>query len=204
MKLKMKPIKILIFIVAFITLFYISITFYFTHSPVNRDFDNLYQTIKDPKTREAGFANFFKYGKSAGDYLINKLPVETDDILKSDIISVIGHLGCTDCQEKLIPFLSDPDWRVRVFTIDALDDLKYKNISLLLPEIITKDNYKNVKIKAIMTLGKYGSAKDISFLENLAKQEEYKEKNLSKAIDNALSRLKSKGATKKVSGVRLR
>ena len=172
-----------------------SITFHFTHSPINREFDNLYQAIKKPETREAGFANFFKYGKSAGDYLVKKLPIETDDMLKSDIINVIGHLGCTDCEGKLIPFLSDPDDRIRFFAIDTLDELKYKNISMLLPEIITKDNDKNVKIKAIKTLGKYGSAKDINFLENLAKQEEYKEKNLSKAIDNALSRLKSKGAT---------
>jgi len=188
----MKPIKILVFIIAFITLFFISITFYFNHSSINREFDDLYQAIKKPETREAGFAKFFKYGKSAGDYLIKKLPIETDDMLKSDIINVIGHLGCTDCEGKLIPFLSDPDDRIRFFTIDTLDELKYKDISMLLPEIITKDNDKNVKIKAIKTLGKYGSAKDINFLENLAKQEEYKEKNLSKAIDNALSRLELK------------
>lgn len=192
MEFKMTPIKILIFIAVFITLFFISITFHFTHSPDNRELESFYQEIKKPETREAGFAKFFKYGKSSGDYLINKLPIETDNMLKSDIINAIGHLGCTDCKEKLIPFLSDPDSRVRFFTIDTLDELKYQNISMLLPEIITKDNFKNVKIKAIITLGKYGSAKDIDFLENLAKQEEYKEKNLSEAIKNALSRLKSK------------
>src|SRR4030042_5877090 len=137
MKFKIKPIRILILIVVFIALFFISITFHFTHSPDNRELDSFYQAIKKPETREAGFAKFFKYGKSAGDYLINKLPIETDDMLKSDIINAIGHLGCTDCKEKLIPFLSDPDSRVRFFTIDTLDELKYENISMLLPEIIT-------------------------------------------------------------------
>ncbi len=191
-KFKVRRIKLIVFIVAFITIFYVSFTFHFTHNPVDRKLNNLYRTIKNPETREAGFAGFFEYGKRSGDYLITKLPVETDDMLKSDIINVIGHLGCTDCVEKLIPFLNDPDSRVRFFTIDALDELKYENISTILPDIIRKDNYKNVKIKAIMTLGKYGGAKDIDFLENLSKQKEYKEKNLTKAINNALSRLKLK------------
>ena len=189
--------KLIVFIVALITIFYVPLTFRFTYSQVNGKFDNLYQAIKKPETREAGFFEFFKYGKRAGDYLISKLPIETDNMLKGDIINVIGHLGCTDCEGKLVPFLSDPDGRVRVMTIDTLDELKYKNISMLLPEIIINDRSKNVKIRAIMALGKYGGAKDIDFLENLVKQEEYKEKYLSRAINNALITLRSKRATQK-------
>jgi hypothetical protein len=87
--------------------------------------------------------------------------------------------------------LDDPDWRVRFFTVDTLDKLKYKNFRDLLPDIITKDSDENVKTVVIMMLGKHGSPKDIIFLEDLLKRSEYQDKKLNTAIKSALLELKS-------------
>ena len=170
--------------------------FHLSRTSKNEDFDDLYKALKKIDQKEMAFEAFTKYEKKAGDYLVNKLPVEKDNLTKSDVIQIIGLVGCTDCEEKLIPFLEDTDWRIRFFTIDTLDKLKYQNISDLLPNIITKDNSRSVKIKAIVTLGKHGSAKDSIFLDYLSKLNEYQDKKLRRAIDMALSELKSGAHTK--------
>ena len=84
----------------------------------------------------------------------------------------------------------------RSLSIDTLDKLKYGNISALLKGIALNDTNNQVKIKAIMGLGKYGSERDLIFLERLAPQSEYKDANLNKAINIAHTKLNSKISNK--------
>jgi len=173
----------------FIALNYISIVFH--QSQDKKVFETLYKNLNNVEQKEKAFAEFIKYGKKSGDYLSKKLTTEKDNIIKTDVMQIIGIIGCTNCENGLVVFLNDPNWRMRFFTIDSLDKLTYKNISSFLPNIIRNDSNTNVKIKAIITLGKYGNTKDIIFLENLLDQKEYKGNKLSKAINIALVDLKS-------------
>jgi hypothetical protein len=83
-------------------------------------------------------------------------------------------------------------WRVRFFTIETLDKLKYTKLSDLLPKIILNDLSHQVKIEAIGLMGNSGDTRNISFLENLMTQKEFQNSNLSKTITIALSKLGSK------------
>lgn len=150
-------------------------------------FDNLYEKMKKNDNKEEVFLTFATHGKNAGNYLINRLVDEKDSILKSDVIQIIGFTGCLNCEEKLVMFLTDPDWRVRFFTIDTLDRLEYKKISLHLPKIIIKDTNNNVRVCAIMSLGKYGNTKDMNFLKDISKRKDYDNEKITKAINIALT-----------------
>jgi len=180
-----------LFIGIFILVLYVSIVLHFDGNPNNRDYEHLYQMLGKTEQKEKAFMTFTKHGKMAGDYLVSKLRVERDSFIKSDVIQIIGLTGCSNCDKQLIFFLYDPDWRVRFFTVDTLDKLKCKNFLDLLPDIITKDSDENVKTVAIMMLGKHGSAKEITFLEDLFKRSEYQDKKLNTAIESALLKLKS-------------
>ena len=189
MNFKKLGFKIFLIIGFFIV---ISIIVHINKTGNDEVFEDLYQGLKKVEAKEKSFMKFTQYNKKAGDYLIKKLPEEKDNLIKTDVIQIIGFSGCTNCEERLISLLNDSDWHVRFFVIDTLDKLNYKDMPILLPKVIINDTNENVRIEAIITLGKYGNEKDISFLEGLVSQKDYKTKKLSKAIDIALTKLKSK------------
>lgn len=182
---------ILIIVVIFFILNYFSLLFH-KKQDNNIDFENLYKSLNNIEQREKTFAEFIKYGRKSGDYLSEKLTTEKDELIRIDALQVIGFVGCTNCEDSLLVFLNDSNWRVRFFALETLEKLKYREIASLLPDIIKNDSDRRVKIKAIMALGKYGNTLDIVFLEELSNQKEFKNKNLNKAINMAILNLKSR------------
>ena len=192
----MKYNKYYFLIIVCIILTYISLVFHVNHNGNIAEFDNLYAGLKKIEQKEDNFFKFISLGGKACDYLLKKLMIEKDDLIKSDILQIISFIKCSNCEDKLISFLNDPNWRVRFFTIDVLDKLEYEKLSARLPGIILNDTNQKVKIGAIMAIGKSGNAKDIRFLENLATLKKYQNKHLSKAINIALVSLRSNSNNK--------
>lgn len=187
-----KILKIsLVIIFIFFILNYFSLLFH-KKQDNNIDFEMLYKNLNIIEQREKTFAEFIKYGRKSGDYLSEKLTTEKDELIIIDALQIIGFVGCTSCKDGLLIFLNDPNWRIRFFALETLEKLEYGEITSLLPNIIKNDSDRRVKIKAIITLGKYGSKKDIAFLKELSNQEEYKNKNVNKAINMAILNLKSR------------
>jgi HEAT repeat protein len=177
---------------------YIAISFHPTRFTRNKDLENLYEGLRNAETSEKSFEGLIKYGPDAGNFLAGKLSAEKDNLIKGDAIQILGFVGCEGCLEKVLPFLDDTDWRIRFFTIDTLDKLKYKDISCYLYKIISKDSDNRVRNKAIMTLGKYGDEKDIAFLKELANREGFNNPNLIKAINIALAQLNKREFRKEI------
>lgn len=169
---------------------YIALVSHLTKSKSDEDFSILYAKLKDREYGAESFKQFVNRGKTAGDYLANKIASEKDDLTKVNAIQIIGITGCTNCEQDLSTFLNDPNWRMRFFALDTLDKLNYDRMSPLLHKVIKNDVNKNMKIKAIMILGKCGSKNDIIFLKNLRHQREYDDQKISKAIDIAIEKLK--------------
>ena len=183
--------KYFLFLLVFVILAYIAIVFHVNYNNTE-DFDKLYAGLKNAEKKEGSFKKFTSVGEKACDYLLNKLPIEEDALIKSDILQIISYANCSNCGVNLVPFLYDPDWRVRFFAVDALNKLEYKRLIDQLPEVILNDPNENVKIGAIMILGERGNTKDIKFLENLASRKKIYSKKYGKAIDIALDELRSK------------
>ena len=179
----------LILIVAII-LAYVPILFDLNYNTTSMEFDSLYSELKNAEQNEDSFLKFISLGEKSCDYLLKKLAVEKDALMKRYILQIIGFIRCSNCEEELIPFLRDPDWQVRFFTIDVLDKFEYDKLVSLLHHIILNDPNTQVKIGAIMALGKLGNTKDLPFLDNLAAEKEYQDKNLIKAISIASAQLK--------------
>jgi len=186
-----KSIKYLFVIIIFVCIAYISINFHIYSNENNAAFDKLYEGLKNVEQKDKSFLAFINSGEKSTNYLLKELTQEKDDLTKSDIIQIIGFTGCNNCAVKLIPFLNDPNWRIRFYTIDTLHKLKYDKILFLLPSIILNDSNQKVKIKAIITIGDYDKANNVNFLEKLAGQKEYQDENLKKAIVMAISKLRS-------------
>lgn len=129
---------------------------------------------------------FYKHGGRAVDYMMERLLTEESISAKSYAIHIIGVLGCTDCAGALLPYMSDPDWRVRHFTVDSLGLLGYKDFSMLARNAIQKDQSERVKIKAILALGEFGSNDDALYLESLASGNFKNDERIKKAIKLAM------------------
>lgn len=183
-------LKILLFLIILVPFVYIALVSHLTKSKSDEDFSILYAKLKDREYGAESFKQFVNRGKTAGDYLANKIASEKDDLTKVNAIQIIGITGCTNCEQDLSTFLNDPNWRMRFFALDTLDKLNYDRMSPLLHKVIKNDVNKNMKIKAIMILGKCGSKNDIIFLKNLRHQREYDDQKISKAIDIAIEKLK--------------
>jgi len=187
-----KNSKYLFIFVAFVILTFVPIAFHVNYSGGIVEFDNLYRGLKEVDRREDSFLKFISSGENSCEFLLEKLAVENNALIKCDIIEIIGYIKCSNCQDELVPFLNDPNWRVRFFTVDVLGKLKHEKLFTLLPKIILKDPNERVKIGAIIALGKCGNEKDVRFLEKLAAEKEYQGNKLIKAINMALTRLRSK------------
>ena len=179
--------KYLFILIISIMLAYIPVLFDVNYNGTITEFDILYNELKSPEQKEDSFLGFISLGEKSCDYLLKKLVMENDILMKRDLLQIIGFIKCSNCEKKLVPFLKDPDWRIRFFTIDALDKLEYEKLSSLLRHIIVNDANRQVRIEAIIALGKSGNTKDLQFLHNLAGRKEYQNKKLIEAINMALA-----------------
>lgn len=164
----------------------LALSFFFLKSRPKEGLVRLYENLKEVDKRERAFAVLSQSGRKAGDYLAQKLATEKDVRVKWDLVQLIGLTGCSDCEGMLIPLLNDPDWRLRIFVIDALAELGFRDLRQFLYRIIADDMDNRVKAKAIMTLGKIGHPEDITLLKNLSTRGDLtRDEMLRKAIDYA-------------------
>jgi len=156
------------------------------------EFDRFYKGLKgDESSFLYSYAGFLKYGAAGGDYLIKKLKTENDPALRQTAVDIIGSAGCSDCSNELTFYINDSNWRVRLFTLDTLDNLNYGKIREVLREAIEKDPNESVRKGAILLLVKKKNADDAPFLQALKEKNLNNEKIL-KVIDNALTNLSTR------------
>jgi len=91
---------------------------------------------------------------------LKMLELEKDEYIKASLVKSIASYGKSSLIEKISPFLSDIDSRVRANTIEALDMLLTKEnakeiTSLVLPLI--EDDNSRVRVNAIDLLSKTGT-----------------------------------------------
>jgi HEAT repeat protein len=162
------------------------------------DLDKLYAGLKDPSRAEESFEELILYGYEAVAYLLKALPSEGDPIVKTHMLLLIGGLGCKDCGQDLMPYLDDSNWRVRIYTIDALDevghfnDIGHEATADILRRIIMSDEKTQVKIRAIMVFGDYGNEDDIIFLEALTNNKEFASESRNKVVGLSVKKIKSR------------
>ena len=135
--------------------------------------------------------NFMCSGQKACSYLLKKVVAEKDDFRKISLIQIIGVIKCNNSESKLTLFLKDPNWRVRIHTIDALVNLEYFQLIPKLKGVILSDIDDRVKIHAILAIGKNGRQSDLSFLNDLYSKENYHNPLLRKSIKIAIKSIEN-------------
>jgi HEAT repeat protein len=155
------------------------------------DLDEIYKGLRNEWQRQESLAKLTNLGQKSCGFLLQKIDSEDDDLLKCEIIQIIGYIKCPNSEERLIRLLNDPNWRVRFFAIDVLSNFEYDSFFNDLPKFILNENNDNVKMGAIIALGERGSKEDIEFLKNLSIQENYQSEKVSRAISISLENMKT-------------
>lgn len=157
-------------------------------SSKNEYLESLYNKINHPEKniRDNSYIHILKSGNNSVDFLLKKLRHEKNDVKIVKILTLIGAMRCLECEQKILPFVDDSNWKVRFFALETLALLNYKDFSALTRNILIIDQDKRIKKKAILLLSEFGDSNDILFLKKLA-DGKYKDDEMIRNTINSIS-----------------
>jgi len=132
--------------------------------------DTFQKYLLDPDYRHrvvAGLAVIKTKDKRTLPFLLEKLKIEEHDFVKATLVKAIGAVGGPKVIPVLVPFLSDPDNRVRANTIEGLVMTGGNILEYILPLLTDHDN--RVRANAAVALSKMNPEEAITTLKRMIK-----------------------------------
>jgi hypothetical protein len=183
MKRKVKVILVVVALIASVFTTYVLVQYY--------DFNKYYTMLGNEDTSKEAYKYFLQNRKMTVYNLLSKLQYEEENpIIRHQVLILLRAMNCKQCEEGYLGLLDDPDWRMRIFVLDALGEIGMKGYNELLKEIINDERREiNLKISAVMNLGKYGGKEELKYLEKLIDEFPEDENKINIAIQNSIAKL---------------
>lgn len=187
--MKIKIYILIGFVLVFWSLFGIPFIDHERESQLQFQIDHL--NSADGRIRLIAAANLVSFGDEALPLLLKT--IEEDNLrIKIEVIQILGFIGNPKAIDPLIKLFDHKHWRVRFFAIDAFRELKAKKVIPLLKSKIVHDENKNVKLAALLTLGKMEEFDDVEFLKSLLRSKDQYEPYYPAEVSKMIERIESK------------